>query len=212
MCIRDRLTSTSHKSSKFLYWLLLAIIGLTVWVASQDIGQGLVSENVVGVREVGLQSSRRSSEKVDKSQQTLDLLLPNTESIVPKMFMREPQKRQIKKLFKTHSWHVAPPVRKVEITSHALLAPPLPFKYNGKLEGMPEGTVVFLVANEKLYTTAIGENVTAQWRLDAETQDDLQFTYLPLGLPKILSKSDSVVSNFAAESRAALLLKPLKTK
>lgn len=205
-----KLTSTSQKSGKFLYWLLLAIVGLTVWVASQDIDQKLVSENVVSLRAVSLQSSPRSSEKVDKSQQILDSLLPNTESIVPRMFMREPQKRQIKKLFETHSWYVAPPVRKVEVTSQTPLAPPLPFKYNGKLEGMPEGTVIFLVANEKLYTAAMGENVTAQWRLDAETQNDLQFTYLPLGLPKMLSKSDAVVSNFAAENRAALLLNALK--
>ncbi|MFM9835269.1 MAG: hypothetical protein ACKVOA_04125, partial [Methylophilaceae bacterium] len=51
--------------------------------------------------------------------------------------------------------------------------------------------------NNVLYTVKKGDNVTPQWRLDAENGGILRFTYIPLNLPQTLLKSTVQTSSVA---------------
>ena len=96
-------------------------------------------------------------------------------------------------LFKGHAWYVPPPPPKaVPVKVEAPpppAAPPVPFFYMGKLEQAPQPTQVFLTVNNKVLSVTIGKNVDTLWRLDKEDANTLTFTYLPLGLTKVLSKA-----------------------
>jgi len=188
----------TQKSRKFLYLILLITVGLTLWVAVNESDESAIT--VVEARK----SNRQTEQLIDAKAQS-SLLQHNQAKITSKMFQRESHARPIKQLFEVHSWFVPPPVEKIAFQPEVPMAPPLPFEYNGKLEGAPQGTQIFLMANDKLYTASLGEKVNAQWRLDGETEGALQFTYLPLNLPKELSKSATL--NPMAERPAAWLSK-----
>ncbi len=94
-------------------------------------------------------------------------------------------------LFQPHAWYIPPPPPKVvvtEVVKPIPQAPPVPFIYMGKLENTPQGTLVFLSARNKVLSVIAGKNVDPMWRLDKEDANTLYFTYIPLSLPKVLSK------------------------
>jgi hypothetical protein len=94
-------------------------------------------------------------------------------------------------LFQPHAWYIPPPPPKVvvpEVVKPIPHAPPVPFIYMGKLENTPQGTLVFLSARNKVLSVIAGKNVDPMWRLDKEDANALYFTYIPLSLPKVLSK------------------------
>jgi hypothetical protein len=57
------------------------------------------------------------------------------------------------------------------------------------MENTPQGTLLILSVNNKVYTAAIGETLDKTWRLDGEDASSISFTYLPLNLPQRLAKS-----------------------
>ena len=105
----------------------------------------------------------------------------------------EDKSKTTQDLFKGHAWYVPPPPPKpvpVKVEPPPPpAAPPVPFFYMGKLEQAPQVTQVFLTANNKVLSVTIGKNVDTLWRLDKEEANTLTFTYLPLGLTKVLSKA-----------------------
>jgi hypothetical protein len=58
-------------------------------------------------------------------------------------------------------------------------APPLPFRYAGRVT-QDGKTEVFVVRGEELITIAAGEKIDAQYRVDSITETRIGFTYLPL--------------------------------
>lgn len=180
----------SQKSNAWLYIILSVVLGLTVWTAMQD-DEG----NAVDIVELAV---RQQQEIIPKANQPLAPLIEMTDSGESQL-IREPSQRKIVNLFKATGWYTPPREKKViasAVQSVKPSAPALPFQYNGKLEGIPGGTVVFLVQGSKLFTAKLGQVVNASWRLEAEDERALEFTYLPLGLKKTLSKS-AVVHSFA---------------
>lgn len=105
----------------------------------------------------------------------------------------EDKAKKTQDLFKGHAWYVPPPPPKpvpVKVEPPPPpAAPPVPFFYMGKLEQAPQVTQVFLTANNKVLSVTVGKNVDTLWRLDKEEANSLSFTYLPLGLTKVLSKA-----------------------
>lgn len=105
----------------------------------------------------------------------------------------EDKSKTTQDLFKGHAWYVPPPPPKpvpVKVEPPPPpTAPPVPFFYMGKLEQAPQATQVFLTANNKVISVTVGKNVDTLWRLDKEDANTLTFTYLPLGLTKVLSKA-----------------------
>ena len=58
-------------------------------------------------------------------------------------------------------------------------APPLPFVYAGKVT-QDGRTEVYVTRNDELGRIAPGENIDAQYRVDAISASSIRFTYLPL--------------------------------
>lgn len=179
-------TSASQNSRKLLYIILLVTIALTLWTA--------ITGN--DVEEQSIVSPKNNVRQIQLKQRESQLNLHDEGSQGIAGFQRVNQERPIKDLFKVHNWSTPAPIRNVSIKPEKEAAPPIPFAYGGKLEGTPQGTIVFLIENDQLYTTAIGENVNSRWRLDMETPDSLHFTYLPMNLSNALSKSSTPILEF----------------
>lgn len=125
---------------------------------------------------------------------------------VPKSESKDAAKKDAD-LFQPHAWYIPPPPPKVvvqEIVKPIPQAPPVPFIYMGKLENTPQGTLVFLSAHNKVLSVIAGKNVDPMWRLDKEDANALYFTYIPLSLPKVLSKMarSAAVNNLAVADNA----------
>ena len=96
--------------------------------------------------------------------------------------------------FAAHSWHVAPPpappapvVWQPPPQPAPPQAPPLPFKYLGRMEESPERTVWYLLQGERLIVKASGEAIDGSYRIDGAEAGQLRFTYLPLGQQQSLT-------------------------
>jgi hypothetical protein len=59
------------------------------------------------------------------------------------------------------------------------VAPPLPFRYMGRLTEHGK-TEVFLLRGEEILSIAPGQKIDAQYRVDAVSASAIQITYLPL--------------------------------
>lgn len=93
-------------------------------------------------------------------------------------------------LFKSHSWYVPPPPKPVvPVAPPKPVAPPAPYTYMGRLEDTPQGTLLLLSGNNKVYTVAVGETLDKTWRVDGEDAATIRLTHLPMNLPQTLSKA-----------------------
>lgn len=94
-------------------------------------------------------------------------------------------------LFKSHAWYVPPPPKPVvqPVLIEKPKAPPVPYAYMGKMEDTPQGTLIFLSANDKVQLVKTGQVIDGVWKLDKEDANALYFTYVPLGLPQMQSKT-----------------------
>ena len=175
-----------NKRSLLLYVVLAVTVGLTAWTAMRD-GRGETSTDVAEASQ-----SRRPVQAIlaKKKMMTQTMAADRQGFSLPR---RDFVKQPVHDLFKVHSWFVPPPVKKIPPSSPPV-APPVPFAYMGKLENSPKGTLIFLLANNQLYSVTRGESVTPQWRLDMENENMLRFTYLPLGLPAVLLKSAPAIT------------------
>jgi hypothetical protein len=69
-------------------------------------------------------------------------------------------------------------------------APPLPFKYLGRLEEAPGATRWYLLAGERLVVASVGDEIDGRYRVDGVSPDQpllLRFTYLPLAQAQTLA-------------------------
>ncbi|MGH7603990.1 MAG: hypothetical protein ACRENK_08325 [Gemmatimonadaceae bacterium] len=68
----------------------------------------------------------------------------------------------------------------IPVTPPAPIAPPLPFKYLGR---MSDGTrtVVFLESAQSLFSAGVGDTVASIYRIEAIADASVTFKYMPLG-------------------------------
>lgn len=97
-------------------------------------------------------------------------------------------------LFQAHAWYVAPPpvpVQRSQTPPEALapVVPVLPYQYMGQLDDVPEGTLVFLAARNRVYSVGVGQVLDKVWRLDRVDAQALYLTYVPLSTSLVLSKN-----------------------
>lgn len=200
--------SATSSNSRWLWVVLLLTIALTVWTAlspqpTEDVEIALAEPKRMPA------PSQYENRKATVSALTVPALTipqdtPTSTSWLEQLKREAPQTRY-HNLFTVHSWVVAPPV--IKTNNKALppptpTAPPAPFTYMGKLEDGPEGSKLFLIANNRVYAVSIGELINPFWRLDGEDENNVQLTFLPLQLPQLLSKTKQNTRPIAAESSA----------
>ncbi len=190
--------ASEKSSSKWLLWVLLAVVFLTAWTAfnSEDAENNNAGELLSNQSLIYNSSTVNITKQSRKPGSNQVAVLNNIDSGISwQNLKREPLQEKVTDLFKVHSWLVIPPVKKVKpLPLPPPVAPPAPFTYIGKLEDVVKGTQIFLLANNKFYTVINGENIDQLWRLDNEDANTLHLTYLPLNLPQILSKSARAAS------------------
>lgn len=92
-------------------------------------------------------------------------------------------------LFAAHSWYIAPPPPPPRPTPApvAPTAPPLPYTFIGKYGRGADGTVYFLTRGDRVYDVKQGDVLDGIYRLDAVSDGQLTFTYMPLDERQTLS-------------------------
>ncbi|HEY0563310.1 MAG TPA: hypothetical protein VGD04_08280 [Methylophilus sp.] len=197
-------TSASALNSRWLWLALLITLALTIWTAFSPQNK---DDDLIALAKPPRQQADALS---NPSQNTPTKTGPVHTNVQPaaawlQQLRREAPKPSYTNLFKVHSWVVAAP--SVSSKAKALpppkpTAPPAPFTYMGKLEDGPNGSKVFLMANNRVYAVSIGDSVDPFWRLDGEDENSLQLTFLPLHLPQVLSKNKQSSSPDAAINSA----------
>jgi hypothetical protein len=173
--------------------LMVLTLGVTIWTATHDHSATdddsvQLASRVVTQRHQGIQND---SINLEQSQIDNSVKTSAKNRLIPwDKLKRNSQQTKPNDVFKVHSWIVVPPVKKVKpVPPPPPVAPPAPFVYMGKLEETPKGTLIFLLANNKLYSVVKGEKIDPLWRLDGEDVSSIHLTYIPLGLTQLLSKS-----------------------
>ena len=180
--------ATSKNNNGLVWGALLLTLAATAWVASQE--GSTPAEDLVATKhdKKAERSNVRRNEKPSS-----DLLLQLVNPHVPSLIKPEwpQQNRESTDLFQSHSWYVPPPPPPPvpPPPPPKPTAPPVPFVYLGKIEDTPSGTQMMLSGNNKVYTVAIGEVIDQVWKLESEDANSLRFIYVPLKLPKVMSKS-----------------------
>lgn len=184
-----------NESNKWLYVVLFITLAITVWTAFNNDNATAIENELVSDKFGSDLNKHQSTHPQIAGDEKLKFnntaLISNSVSLIPwEQLKREAIENNPHDVFKVHSWVVVPPVKKVKpLPPPPPIAPNLPFTYAGKLENSPKGTQVFLMGNNKLFSVVMGEKVDAQWRIDSEDANTLQFTYLPFNLKQVLSKS-----------------------
>lgn len=181
-------TITAH----WVWFALLITLAACVYVAAEDEALQEVDE-VAQALSVKPVVKDNVSQRVEKKQLGTALVLEKTQGL-EQAEVRTLNEQHEKTLFKVLKQpEVIKPVMKADMANFAQPAPPvippIPYEYVGKVDDPLKGTVIYLVANDKLYSVAKGEKVDAFWRLDEEFLLSLQFTYLPLNMTSVLLKS-----------------------
>lgn len=197
--------NTTNKHNAWVWLALIATVALTVWTSMQPESE-TPADDLVSTINKPLQNINNQTR----------IIINKTSAIVSTQTANPPSAWQVRNreilaekptdLFPVHSWAVIVPVAKAKpMPQPPPVAPPTPFTYMGKMEDGPKGTLIFLMANNKVYSVSKGENVDAFWRLDGEDANQLMFTFLPLNLPQTLSKTQPLISPELPNAAASAL-------
>lgn len=197
--------ATTNKHNIWIWLALIATVALTVWTSMQPESEN-TADDLVSATTTSAQSTSNQIRNIVSS----DTAIADTQTANPpstwQLRNREMLAEKPTDLFPVHSWAVIAPVAKIKpAPPPPPVAPPTPFTYMGKMEDGPKGTLIFLMANNKVYSVSKGENVDPFWRLDGEDANQLMFTFLPLNLPQTLSKTQPLISPELPSTAASAL-------
>lgn len=113
-----------------------------------------------------------------------------TQDVDVQRLLRQRNGREATDLFARHSWAPpappTPPAPPVAIDPPAPpQAPALPFKYLGRMV-KPDATLVYLLKGEEMFVVEAGTTL-ADYRVDAISESEISFVYLPLGTKQALT-------------------------
>lgn len=191
--------NTNGKKSNIWLWVLLIVTALlTAWTAINS-----ESENTDNSIELTApaKSTKNSQSSTESSESEANKTLNPATSLInwDKLKRDGIVTSASKDIFKPHSWVIIPPAPKVKpVPPPPPVAPPSPFTFFGKLEDGPKGTLLFLIANNKVYSVKKGSNIDPFWRYDSEDANNVYMTYLPLNLPQVLSKNQKTAAPLQA--------------
>lgn len=186
--------TTTNKPNPWVWLALIATVALTVWTSMQPEGEH-ATDSLVPPTTKPVQNTSNQTRKVANNTTEIAPTQTDNQQSAWQVRNRETLAEKPTNLFPVHSWVVTAPVSKTKpAPPPPPVAPPTPFTYMGKMEDGPKGTLIFLMANNKVFSVRKGENVDPFWRLDGEDASQLMFTFLPLNLPQTLSKTQPLIS------------------
>lgn len=199
--------NTTNKHNAWVWLALIATVVLTVWTSTQPESDN-AADDLVSTITKPVQSTNNQTRNIANNTSVIASTETANQPSTWQVRNREMLVEKPTDLFPVHSWSVIVPVAKAKpMPPPPPVAPPTPFTYMGKMEDGPKGTLIFLMANNKVYSVSKGENVDAFWRLDGEDANQLMFTFLPLNLPQTLSKTQPLISPVLPSTAASALNK-----
>jgi hypothetical protein len=181
---------TIENVTKNWVWLALAATLLTSFYVS-NLEDEASSDVVAPVKKVAKKIVNSSKPRNSNNHLARAIPMMNHFSI-PQRELNKAHKKQLFKVYKSEApvaQMTTPIIKPATMPDEDFVVPPVPFKYVGKMDDSPKGSVVYLTANDKLYTVAKGEKIDAFWRFDEEFLLSLQLTYLPKNKPQVLIKN-----------------------
>lgn len=183
-------------TNRWLYIMLVLTLAMTAWV-------GINGDQVNEDDHEILLVNKPTQDEVVLTTPTRQAIaeIQQNQSIIPwHQLLRNPSSKEYRDVFNVQTWIELKPVQKIKPTPPPPpQAPKAPFIYVGKFENHKQGAQVFLMTGNVLYTVLVGEKVNPQWQLDSEDTNALHFTYIPLNLKQVLSKSTRQASPIAQE-------------
>ena len=197
--------NSTNKHNAWVWMALIATVALTVWTSMQPESENNIDDLVSPIAKP-VQNTNNQTRNIANNTSVIASTETVNQSTAWQVRNREMLTEKPIDLFPVHSWAVVVPVAKDKpVPPPPPVAPPTPFTYMGKMEDGPKGTLIFLMANNKVYSVSKGENVDAFWRLDGEDANQLMFTFLPLNLPQTLSKTQALISPALPSATASAL-------
>jgi hypothetical protein len=93
-------------------------------------------------------------------------------------------------LFAGRSWTPPPPPMPATPVAPAPpprpSAPALPYAYKGRVEADDEKTIVYLARGDRLVAASVGDVVDQIYRLDALSEEEIVFVFIPLDQKQVL--------------------------
>ncbi len=178
------------KTNPLIWIVLLITVGMTIWMALQDVE----ADEVIAVNKFDRPKQNRPVMVKEKALSTGEhAVAPVNTGIIDWGKLERMAVEKPKDIFAQSSWVVAQRQKQQALAAPppppAPTAPPVPFSYMGRLNNSPQGNLIYLADSEKSYSVVLGKQVDGFWRLDKEDDAALYFTYLPLNLPQRLSKN-----------------------
>jgi len=190
---------TNRKKSNLWLWvLLIATALLTLWTAINSETDN--TDNSIELASPEINTKKIQSSTESSRQEANEPLNPAKSLINWDLLKRDGIiTSSSRDLFRPHSWVIIPPAPKFKpAPPPPPVAPPSPFTYFGKIEEGPKGTLLFLIANNKVYSVKKGEKIDSFWQYDSEDANNVYMTYLPLNLRQVLSKSQKTAAPLQA--------------
>lgn len=98
---------------------------------------------------------------------------------------------KVSDLFQHKSWYVAPPPPPppppvAPPPPPPPQAPPLPFRYLGRIEESPDRVTYYLTQGERLVVVAVGDTIDNTYRVESAQNGQMTLNYLPLEIKQSL--------------------------
>lgn len=159
-------------SKKHRSWILgvalLLTVAATASVNNQDDADIGVVQPVISSK---AREQHRQPETPVAAEQPADILADKLK--------RPAMPEQVKDMFIAKSWYVPPPPPKI---APRPVAPPLSFRYIGKMTEEGNHSAVFLEKQNRIFIVRTGDSIDANYRVDEITPPLMTLTYLPLDI------------------------------
>jgi hypothetical protein len=172
----------SQKLRWILWASLLAIVGILALIDQES-----HSDNLVEVAERPTREAVRAAAVSDNSALQWRYLEARTQASAVEVDLFSSRQLTATKLASTY---VQPPEIMFEPT-----APQAPFQYLGRLDVEPGKALIFLTDGKRVYSLMPGEEINNTWRLDRDEPQALYFTYLPMDIQQMISKSTKAIAD-----------------
>ncbi len=176
---------------KYRSWLLggalLLTVAATAAVNSKDDEDiGVVRRDAAKSKE--LAAPQTISRESSQEKEHLAVSEAPTDSLVNKL-RRSEMPETVKNMFPSKSWYVPPPPPKVidaPAPPPVPTAPPLEYRFIGKMLEEGNHSAVFLENKSRIFVVREGDTIESKYRVDSIDPPLLTLTYLPLDIKQTM--------------------------
>lgn len=181
--------------NKVLYGLLIITILLSIWLKQNEDTNTQDSIEVINKSSTNNKMSqhRKGSRQAEDESAVLDIKKWREKNAIfndskVDLFSKSNWKSEQLEAIKAEQEE-----RLAEAAEAEVIEPPkppeLPYTYFGQIKENEQASYIILMQGTKMVTTRVGEVINQNWRVDAEDERSIKFTYLPMDEVVMLPKN-----------------------